>query len=192
MQRCRIIAFKVARLVIVGCALTLVSCNGADSASWRIASNSGVNALHLMMRLAKCDSANYEDILQSASESDSIETLFALKSLGLQFDYPLAIRTMTFEQLSELDIPVIAHTDSNIGKNAEFVLVIRVGKNRVVIADGSTCRVHQVSYEQFRRRWSGYVAVPVAANRSNVVQGVFVGLATGVAILMLWRKWARR
>jgi len=103
-----------------------------------------------------------------------------------------AVRLTNYEMIHDLPLPVVAHVADEHG-NGHFVVVHRVTKRQVVVADPARA-VERRSHDEFRSQWSGNVllAAPdkslthvATANRSTTPLARFVQLLTAHSAILV-------
>jgi ABC-type bacteriocin/lantibiotic exporter with double-glycine peptidase domain len=150
--------------------------------NWRTSENDGVTCLYVLLAL-EGRKVNYVDLLQQISKegadhrggSGMVGLCQVAKHNGLNLD----IRKCGVKDLTADHLPLIAFMEQE-REAGSFVLVVWLAGDRCGIVDGYG-RYNQVSVDDFRRRFSGYVLVRQTSPRWWLV---FTGIGCWVVLLV--------
>jgi hypothetical protein len=134
---------------------------GRDSSSagiWRTTSHDGVNCLYLELSVLG-HPVDYQQLEAAVQPQRGSVSLRALQQVARRHGVPMRIRQCSPDRLESLPMPVIAFLDEPRG-GGRFVLVCRLDKQRCDLIVGSTATYSEVSIDDFRRDWSGFVLEP--------------------------------
>ncbi len=161
---------------------------------WRTKENETVNALCLLLKChdIPCDYTELEKELKSSATPQSLDALkdHAQKH-GLDLD---VFQCATPEALKRIPIPFVIHVeDGNDAESKEwqgnFLFVMGRGSGQYMILDCGTLVSSEVSEENLRRYWSGFVLgkVPVAKTKSAFFSAsLIISGMTGLAVLLVY------
>ena len=150
----------------------------------------GRNALYVLAALmGRTLSPNDLTACMSETPAATGVNLLELKQAADTLGLPCVIRQTSFEDLSTITLPVIAHLDGSTttGSSGHFVVVVDVDvkKGKVFLVDGTTAEFGGKSIRAFRDRWSGYILQPETAFRLSLDQPLVAGALAFLAVSAL-------
>ena len=182
-------------LLISGVASFCAHCEltAGDGSPWRTPASARANSLYLFLRLngARTSYSEVDDFFSSENVSPG---LLGIREGADAFGRRTEIRAWSFEELASGPLPVIAYTDSATGEPGDFVVILSVSRQRVLLIDGGFLKLREIGTEHFRRRWPGYVL----ASRPSIITApgdwiaiVCVVIPGGLLGFYLRMRWAR-
>jgi peptidase C39-like protein len=175
--------------------VAVASTNGdsGDELVWRSKRVCGLNCAYFVLRAHGKD-PDYAE-MQRRLLKEEFTSLRDIKQAAAEYGVQLRLARMTPEQLRNVDKPAVAHfdlVDIKGGAQGHFVIVTQTDDNTVQFIDGTTVLTRSLSWREFQRNWSGYVAHrtstedwpgwPVLALVGGVISGLIVDR------ILLWRR----
>jgi ABC-type bacteriocin/lantibiotic exporter with double-glycine peptidase domain len=151
---------------------------------WRRNDNEEVNCLYLFLRL-NGHAIDYHTVLRQMSTYGPLSGLQGIvrgaNTLGLNCQ----IIKCTPEDLKKLPLPVIGYFDHPEATGSHIDLILGVTPDRCSLCTGGHVMLNELSMDDFRRRWTGFV---VTANpASGVWREYLAGILIGVSLAWMWR-----
>lgn len=153
---------------------------------WQQKGRCGPNSLVLFLQLHGRNVAPIE-VLKSVPLSNRGASLQALKEQSIYFGVSAEVVRATRGALDSIPLPAIAHIGQ--GFKEHYVLLCEVGKEHVVIVDGTSLSVERQERTVFEKEWSGHLLVhpdwsATALQAAVLVLGIFCVLTAFVC----WRS----
>jgi predicted double-glycine peptidase len=151
--------------------------NRDDLKIWRTQRNSGLNSLYLFLRYYDIN-VSYEKLASVVQPSKSDTSLADLQDAAKSFGLQTEILRWGPADLSNFAHPAVVHVEDPTQGRGRFLLAYHRGGLNYEIVDGATVELTEISTDQFRRAWSGYVLVPARG-----ITSVWVG--AGIMAIVL-------
>lgn len=134
--------------------------------NYRRSGNDAANSLYIMSCL-NGQRVRYDDSLGALGRSGHPTSLVDLRDAARHVGLQAVLYKCSIEDLAVLRAPFVAHLESNGVGTGSFVVLVRINKDHSVYAiDAGTLMTLQLSGDDFRRQWSGYVLACVASPRT--------------------------
>lgn len=168
----------------------------ADASYWRTARNCGLNCLFLLLRSRghELDYDRLADVVPIHVAGSSLDELrTAAESLG----YRVQLGKGSPADLETTPLPVLVHLNGvlgEVGATGHYMLLTeyRVRESTVRLFDGASALVTEMSTDQFRRLWSGYVLLAEPPGSGVSALDLLLALTGAVATFAIWLLFRRR
>ncbi|MGC8639202.1 MAG: cysteine peptidase family C39 domain-containing protein [Isosphaeraceae bacterium] len=176
---------------LLGCLVAVGDRAQAGAAdNWRREKRCGVNALYGFLAIQD-RSVSLADVQRVLIPGASGTSMLQLRDAAGRLGFPCDILRTNPEGLGKLTVPAIAHYSGV--RDGHFVVILDVRPRSVVVTDLTACEVKELSLDDFKRLWSGYVLVkrPWSAYLGEALTAAgFVLFAAYVAAALrrLWRE----
>ncbi len=165
---------------------------GASSSKhidWRSGVNDGINMLCIYAQLTDSNVRYQKLVDQSQGQPISLQRI---KTIADESSIPLQLTKLTPTALSS-HLPAIVFLEDEIGAAGQFCLVLRCHKRSVEMVMGTNVEYGFISWDMFRRRWTGHAAIKPVVPRRSI--GLPLCVAAGMLIVLVgitytWR-WVR-
>jgi hypothetical protein len=167
-----------------------------DVGMWRSWQRCGANCAYLLISLEQ-PNVSYEHVVSTIAISENGSSLWDIAECMEQNGCHVAVNQIAPEQLTDLTLPVIAHLDplAGAGDAGHYVVVSQVSQSEgsVTVFDGVTGVHHILAFDEFVRRWSGYV-IRIRSDVERQYWLIAAVAASGVALVLrlLWRPGGLR
>lgn len=186
-------AFLLAGGVVVGGAQAASSiATGDENAEvWRAGPSDGLNCFYLTLTHFGCQ-VDYGTAKERLHRNGHAPSMADLQAVAGEFGLPMRAIGCRPDQIAALPMPAIVHMDSKGEGRGEFVLLLHVDQSRVLYLNGGLVTYADMSWDDFRRTWSGYVLIADSARMSDkraIVAGI--GLVALFYSVLQLRRHAR-
>jgi hypothetical protein len=147
---------------------------------WRVRNRCGVNSTYVILRLLG-KTVEYDDVMSALPIGSSGTSMADMRRYLNEKEVPAAVIRATPETLADVRFPVIAMMEEDASKGGHFVVLFGMTDTAFHVIDGTGGAVDVVAYEQFVRRWNGFL-IAVDAPRSGFswlwISMMLMGVAT--------------
>lgn len=155
--------------------------NESENHLWRTPNRCGINATYVLLRLKDVD-VSYTEILKGLKTDGNGTRLGDMRDYCVSHDVRLAIAKKTPDEITAIEMPIIAHLEPQTG-NGHYVVVLSIKDRIVELVDGTSGAVQVMPYAEFLSQWTGYVMVTTST--SDYKQAVGIAAATlGVLLIV--------
>ncbi len=127
------------------------------------------------------------EVLNGIPLTDRGASLQTLKEQSTRYGVPVEVVRATRAALDDIPLPAIAHKGQ--GSNEHYVLLCEVGREHVVVVDGTSLSVERQERSAFEKEWSGYLLV--RADRSAAALHAAVSALGVLCLVAAVAYWCR-
>jgi ABC-type bacteriocin/lantibiotic exporter with double-glycine peptidase domain len=149
--------------------------------------NDGLNCLYLILRLFE-KPPRYEDLRAALAPGPDGNNLAEIRTAARSAGLKTRVVKSTPDALRRGPFPMIAALDDPAENSGRFVLLVGLAEDKCILIDGGYALLKQVTIDDFRRNWSGYVLVAEPGSRATA----YVSVGVGVVALAAYGAWLRR
>ncbi len=153
---------------------------------WRCSRNGGVNVLYCFLR-AKGFQCDHKELLreqQTQLHGDEEANCNTLVKIASKYGARLTPVSLTRDELASCELPLIVHMDGKSLESGSYLLLIGRTKGNLLYMNGPSASIHQGSYEDFYRVWSGIALMPQAEWPRRVAAFIWGALAGGIVVFL--------